>query len=416
MSDAARRCVIVGGGHAAAQLCASLRDAGWAGPITLVGNEPTVPYHRPPLSKTQLDPAAEPAVQAIRPAEFYAKQRVELRLGQTVRSIDREAGAVDVGHERLPYDVLVLATGSLNRRPPITGIEDPRVLSLRTAADAAAVRDRVREARRVAVIGGGFVGLEVASSLRKLGRDVTLLQMSDRVLSRVTSPPVSAYFEALHRGHGVDLRTGVSVTMIRVGGTGTGTGTGGRLTLLGDADAVVCEADLVVVGAGARANDDLARLAEIDVNNGVLVDDRNRTSDPAVYAVGDCCNQFHPTYQMRLRLESVQNAVDGAKAAAAAICGRPAPAPTLPWFWSDQYDVKLQIAGLATGYDRCVVRGDPTPGSPFSAWYLRDGRLIAVDAVNDPRSYVVASKLIPRAARPDPDALADVGRDLKTLL
>jgi 3-phenylpropionate/trans-cinnamate dioxygenase ferredoxin reductase subunit len=408
MSVPAQSCVIVGGGHAAAQLCVSLRQARWHGRITLVGDEPAAPYHRPPLSKSQLDPAVETAVQLIRPVEFYTTQQVDLRLGQTVRSIDREDRAVDIGHDKLRYDVLVLATGSLNRRPPIVGIEHPRVLSLRTAADAEMLRARAKDAKHVAIIGGGFIGLEVASSMRKIGRDVTLLQMSSRVLSRVTSPVVSAYFEALHRHHGVDLRTGVSVTMIREENQ--------QLAIFGSDESVVCRADLVVIGAGARPNDDLARLARLEVNNGILVDERNRASDPAIYAIGDCCNQYHPLYKTRLRIESVQNATDQAKAAAAAICGLPAPPATLPWFWSDQYDVKLQIAGISTGHDQCVVRGDPVPGSSFSAWYLDRGQLIAVDAVNDPRAYVVASKLIPRAVRPDPVALADPGRDLKELL
>ena len=225
---------------------------------------------------------------------------------------------VDVGHDHVPYDTLVLATGSLSRRPPITGIEHPRVFTLRTADDAAVLRGRVRDAQRVAIIGAGFIGLEVASSLRKAGRDVVVLEMANRVLSRVTSPPVSAFFEALHRGHGVDLRTGVSVSQIEADG--------GQLSLEAD-DAVVCRADVVVIGAGARPNDDLARLAGLEVNNGILVDDRNRTSDPAVFAMGDCCNQFHATYQTRLRLESVQNATDQAKAVAAAICSSPPADP-----------------------------------------------------------------------------------------
>ncbi len=408
MNPAEQRCVIVGAGHAAAQLCASLRQAQWPGSITLVGDEPSVPYHRPPLSKSRLDPGADSALQMIRPTDFYAKQQVELRLGHTVRAIDREERTVDVGHAKLPYDVLVLATGSLNRLPPITGIEHPRVFSLRTAADAEALRAQVENAQHVAVIGAGFIGLEVAAALRKIGRDVTVLEMSNRVLSRVTSPAVSTYFEALHRDHGVTLRTGVSVSMIQE--------KQGQLDLLEDDHSVVCRADLIVLGAGARPNDDLARLAELDVNNGILVDEANRTSDPAIFAMGDCCNQFRPLYQTRLRLESVQNATDQAKIIAAAICGLPLPAETLPWFWSDQYDVKLQIAGVSSGYDQCIVRGVAEPGSSFSAWYLQEGRLIAVDAINDPRAYVVASKLILRGARPSPQVLADTGRELKELL
>ncbi len=408
MSAAQQHCVIVGAGHAAAQLCASLRQAQWPGRITLVGDEPGIPYHRPPLSKSQLHPGADASLQMIRPAEFYAKQQVELRLAQTVQSINRERRTVDVGQTKLPYDTLVLATGSLNRRPPITGIEHPRVFSLRTAADAEALRDQVQDAEHVAIIGAGFIGLEVASALRKIGRDVTVLEMANRVLSRVTSPAVSAYFSSLHREHGVDLRTGVSVSMIQE--------KEGHLTLLDGDDSVVCRADLIVLGAGARPNDDLARLANLEVNNGILVDEANRTCDPVIFAMGDCCNQFRPLYQTRLRLESVQNAIDQAKIIAAAICGLPLPAETLPWFWSDQYDVKLQIAGVSAGYDECILRGVAKPDSSFSAWYLQRDRLIAVDAINDPRAYVLAGKLILRGARPSPQVLADTGRELKELL
>ncbi len=408
MTQAEQHCVIVGGGHAAAQLCVSLRQAQWPGRITLVCDEPSVPYHRPPLSKSQLNPGADSSLQLIRPTDFYAKQQVGLRLAQTVRSIDRERRTVDVGQTKLSYDTLVLATGSLNRRPPITGIELPGVFSLRTAADAEALRAQVQNAQHVAVIGAGFIGLEVASALRKIGCNVTVLEMANRVLSRVTSPAVSTYFESLHREHGVALRTGVSISMIQE--------KEGQLTLLEGDHSLVCRADLIVLGAGARPNDDLARLANLEVNNGILVDEANRTCDPAIYAMGDCCNQFRPLYQTRLRLESVQNATDQAKIIAAAICGLPLPAETLPWFWSDQYDVKLQIAGVSAGYDQCVLRGVAEPGSSFSAWYLNQGRLIAVDAINDPRAYVVASKLILRSARPSLQILADQDRDLKELL
>lgn len=408
MSSAEQKCVIVGAGHAAAQLCVSLRQAQWPGQITLVGDEPGAPYHRPPLSKSQLDPSADTSLQMIRSANFYAQEQVELRLGQTVRSIDRVTRTLDIGQMKLPYDTLVLATGSLSRLPPITGVEHPRILSLRTGADAGALRAHVRDAQHVAIIGAGFIGLEVASSMRKIGRNVTVLEIAHRVLSRVTSPAVSTYFESLHRAHGVDLRTGVSISMIQE--------KEGQLILIGGDGSVMCRADLVVIGAGARPNDDLARLANLEVDNGILVDERNRTCDPAIYAMGDCCNQFRPLFQTRLRLESVQNATDQAKAVAAAICQSPIPPETVPWFWSDQYDVKLQIAGISTGYDQCVVRGVPEPGSTFSAWYFKQGQLMAVDAVNDSRAYVVASKLILRGARPDPYTVADSNRELKELL
>ncbi|MEM1012494.1 MAG: FAD/NAD(P)-binding oxidoreductase [Planctomycetota bacterium] len=401
-------CVIVGGGHAAAQLCASLRQAKWRGPITLIADEPVVPYHRPPLSKTQLDPNGDSDLQLIRPTDFYEDQGIQLRLDQRAEAIDRDAKTVQVGDASIEYTSLVLATGSKHLRPPISGIDHDLVSSLRTAAEAEAVRDATRDADRVAIIGAGFIGLEVAASLRKLGRSVTVFEMADRVLSRVTCEAVSDFFEALHRGHDVDLRTGTAVASIDP--------SSGGLALRDKAGETLCEVDFVVVGAGAAPNDDLARACGLDVDNGIVVDEMNRTSDPSIYAMGDCCNQFHPLYETRLRLESVQNATDQAKRVAAAIAGATQLKTTLPWFWSDQYDVKLQIAGVSTGYDRCVVRGKAEPGQSFSAWYLRDETLIAVDAINEAKSYVIGSKLIPKQIKPPAESLADVSFELKDLL
>ncbi|MEM6550632.1 MAG: FAD-dependent oxidoreductase [Planctomycetota bacterium] len=404
-------CIIVGAGHAAAQLCASLRQHGWAGRLTFIGDEPVLPYHRPPLSKTyfkpQDDSGQSPELQWIRPEAFYQDHAIERRLGQPVESIDRDAKTVRLGDETLVYDALVLATGSIHRRPPIEGIDHPRVFSLRTAQDADAIRDSLPEAKHAAVIGAGFIGLEVAASLRTLGLGVTVFEMADRVLARVTGEATSGYYEALHRGHGVDLRTSASVSAIRENN--------GRLSLM-TGDNMACEADFVIVGAGAQPNQMLAFDAGLDCDNGILVDEHNRTSDGSVFAIGDCCNQYHPMYGTRLRIESIQNATDQGKALAAVLAGAPTPKIGLPWFWSDQYDVKLQIAGLSTGYDRCIARGEPEPGATFSLWYLKAGRLIAVDAMNDPRSYVIASKLIPKGAEPDPELIADPTQDLKPLL
>jgi 3-phenylpropionate/trans-cinnamate dioxygenase ferredoxin reductase subunit len=402
------RWVIVGGGHAAAQLCASLIPSGPAGRVTVIGDEPTAPYHRPPLSKTQLDPQKDAAAQLIRPEAFYADHGITLRRGEAVRSINRQDQTVTVGAERLAYDALVLATGSLHRRPPIRGIAHPKVFSLRTAAEAAAIRAELPCARRAAVIGGGFIGLEVASSLRTQGLAVSVYEMADRVLSRVTCPAVSSFFEAMHRRHGVDLQTGVAISSIEE--------EGGRLRLRSQDEAVDAAADFVVLGAGAQANDALARQAGLEVSHGIVVDAEQRTSDPSIFAMGDCCSQVHPLYGASLRLESVQNANDQAKAVAAALMGQPVPTPPVPWFWSDQYDTKLQIAGVSAGHDTHVVRGDPGGEASFSVWYLKAGRLLAVDAVNDPRAYIVGGKLIHARAQPDPESLADLSLDLKTLL
>lgn len=410
MSDAKHQCVVVGAGHAAAQLCASLKQASWSGRITVIGDEPHPPYHRPPLSKTHLHPEQAEALQAIRPVDFYSSNDIELITGQHVEAIDRDAKRVVLTDHTRPaigYDTLVLSTGSLHRLPPIEGIDHPLVHTLRTAQDAEQVRARIGNARSVVVIGAGFIGLEVASSLRKHGVGVTVLELADRVLSRVTSPEVSAYFEQLHRSYGVDLYTGVMAETIQERDRGLAVITNSGMT---------CAADFVVVGAGAAANDRLAHDAGLDVDNGVLVNEHQQTSDPAIYAIGDCCNQFHPLYETRLRLESVQNATDQAKTAAATIAGTPRANAALPWFWSDQYDVKFQIAGISTGYDRCVIRGVPTPGQSFSAWYVKGNRLIAVDAINDSRAYAVASKIIPMRRCPDLDLVADATAEPKAIL
>lgn len=417
MSDALPHCVVVGAGHAAAQLCASLVQAKsqskWPGRLTVIGDDPLAPYHRPPLSKTQLSPVDPPPVQMIRAEAFYADHGIALRTGERVQRIDRDAKRVELAGddggaaETLDYDKLVLATGSTHRRPPVKGIDLPGVYTLQTAAHAEAVRGRLAGAKQVVVIGAGFIGLEVAASLRKLGVGVTVLEFADRPLARVTSGPVSDFFAALHRGHGVDLRTSTAAASIEADGDGLSV-----TTSAGD----VLPADFVVVGAGAAANDQLAADAGLETGNGVHVDENNRTTDPSIYAIGDCCSQHSALYGTRMRLESVQNATDQAKTAAAAILGAPRPHVALPWFWSDQYDVKLQIAGVSTGYDNCVIRGTPEPGHAFSAWYLKDGRLLAVDAVNDARAYAVGSKIIPTRGCPDAKLIADPATAPKDLI
>jgi 3-phenylpropionate/trans-cinnamate dioxygenase ferredoxin reductase component len=431
MSGAKQRCVIVGSGHAAAQLCVSLTDAGWPGTITFIGDEPELPYHRPPLSKSYLTPQSTESLQSIRPDGFYKQHAIELLLGKRVESIDRERKQIRVGGELINYDVLVLATGSTHQRPPIEGINDQDVLTLQTAAQADLMRAKVQDGGSVVVIGAGFIGLEVAASLRKFGVQVIVLERMERVLSRVTSPAVSDFFAQLHRHHGVELYTNMSVTSV--------TRANGKLVVQ-SADGSQFNADFVVVGAGATPNDQLAKQAGLKLDNGIEVNEFNQTSDPSIYAIGDCCNQFHSLYQTRLRLESVQNANDQAKSAAASIMaglhaagnaasnaacndasGNVIKPSTLPWFWSDQYDTKLQIAGISTGYDQCLIRGDAIldsadPKPSFSAWYLKQGRLIAVDSVNDSRAYAVAGKLIPAGLCPPPELIVDTSCTHKELL
>ena len=401
------RVVIVGAGHGAAQLCVSLVESGWKGSITLIGDEPVLPYHRPPLSKTQLDPAVDHELQLIRPATFYQSAGIEFISGTRVEHIDRTAKFVRAGDRTIAYDTLVLCTGSVHRNPPIKGIDHPCVFRLRTAADAAAIRGTIAAASSAVIIGAGFIGLEIAASLRSLGRAVTVLEAAPRVLSRVTSPTLSTFYEALHRQHGVTLHTGILAGEIRETSHGLVV-----ITSTGETH----HGDFVVVGTGAAACTDLAEAADIAVDNGIRVDAFNRTSDPDIYALGDCCTQWHPLYQQWLRLESVQHAGDQARTVAGALTGNPHPHTALPWFWSDQYDVKLQIAGVSTGYDAMVLRGRPESGPPFSAWYFKAGALLAVDGVNDSVAYAVGTKLLKSGRQPDPTHLADVTIDLKTIL
>lgn len=407
-SDLSSRCVILGAGHAAASCALALRKEGWTGPITMVGDEPGPPYHRPPLSKAYLKGEVTRESLLIRPASVYAQNNIQLALGVRAEEVDRARQLVLLGDgSTLPYDRLILATGSVNRRPPVAGLERPGVFFLRTAADADALREASAQAARVVLVGGGYIGLELAASFRSRGLAVTLLVKGPRVLSRVTSPEISAFFEAAHREEGVAIHTGVTVAEIR------GVAPALRVvTRTGDTH----EADLIVVGTGATPDAVLAAAAGLTVEKGIVVDEQNRTSDPAMYAIGDCAQQFHPLYGRVLLLASVQNATDQAKTVAAALTGRPIPPRPLPWFWSDQYNIKLQIAGLSAGYTSLVLRGTPESRRSFSAWYFHGARLIAVDAVNDPAAYVTGRQLIEKQATPDPAAVADPACDLKGLL
>ncbi|MGC6424316.1 MAG: NAD(P)/FAD-dependent oxidoreductase [Lentimonas sp.] len=400
-------CVIVGAGHASAQLCASLRQANWDGPITLIGGESHFPYHRPPLSKTQLDPAADNALQLLRPENFYETNQIDLKLGTMVDAIDRDKKEVKFGGELIAYDKLVLCTGSIHRRPPIDGINNDKVFVLQTAGDAEKIRAASVNGNRVVIVGGGFIGLEVAASLSKRGLEVTVLELASRVLSRVTSREVSTFFEELHTSKGVNLKTGVTVNAIEETESGLA---------IRAADGQTFEANFVVLGAGATANSALAEAAGLAVDNGIEVNEFNQTTDPDIYAIGDCCRQFQSLYQTSLRLESVQNAVDQAKTAAFALTGNPKPHDALPWFWSDQYDVKLQIAGVSNGYDRVVVRGTPRPGNSFSTWYFRGDQLLAVDAINDAIVYAVGTKLLKAGWNPSAEDISNPDLETKQLL
>ncbi|UTI66667.1 NAD(P)/FAD-dependent oxidoreductase [Paraconexibacter antarcticus] len=403
----AGRVVIVGASHASAQLCAGLRQGGWAGEILLIGDEPSLPYQRPPLSKALLAGEATVADLLIRKPEFYEKERVVFRQAR-VTLIDREAATVDLDDgETVGYDRLVLCTGARPRPLDIPGADLAGVHCLRDAADTDAIQRTLATARRAVVIGAGYIGLEAAASLRKLGVDVTVLEAADRVLQRVTAPAISAFYDRVHREEGVDLRVGVGVAAIE----GDAAVTGVRL-----ADGELVAADLVIVGVGVVPNVELAQDAGLAVDNGILVDAHGRTDDPAVFAAGDCASYFDARYDRRLRLECVSNAVEQAKTVAATICGKDKTISALPWFWSDQYDLKLQIAGLSTGYDEIVLRGDPRTGRSFACFYFAEGRLVAADCVNRAQEFMFSKRAIGEGLSPDRALLADPETPLVSLL
>lgn len=397
------RVVIVGAGQAGAALAAKLRALGHQGPITLIGEEPAPPYQRPPLSKAYLLGEMEEERLWLRTPEFYAENGIELRLGQPVAGIDRAAKTVTVGGEALPYDHLALTTGSTPRRlPAAIGGDLPGVHTVRTLADVDAMRAEFQPGRRVIIVGGGYIGLEAAAVACKLGLHATVLEMAPRILQRVASPETSAFVAALHRGHGVDIleETGLDRLL------GEARVTGVRLR-----DGRELPADFVIVGVGISPNDRLAAEAGLTIDNGIATDALGRTSDPAIWSAGDCAS--FPYRGGRIRLESVGNAIDQAEAVAANMLGAGQPYEAKPWFWSDQFDLKLQIAGLNSGYDRIVTRRGE--GEAVSFWYYRGAELLAVDAMNDPRAYMVGKRLIEGGKSPAPDLIASTP-DLKALL
>lgn len=403
-----KRAIILGTGHAGAQLCASLRQEGWTGEILMIGDEPALPYHRPPLSKTYLSGKASLADLLIRPPEFYEKQDITTRHAR-VTAIDRQAQSVTLSDgEKIGYDKLALCMGARPRRLAIAGAELAGVHYLRDASDIEAIRGRLAGTRRVVIIGAGYIGLEAAASLRTLGgTSVTVLESAERVLQRVTAPEVSAFYARVHGEEGVELRTGVTVSAIE----GDTSVRGVRL-----ADGELLEADLVIVGIGVQPNTELAEVARLSVDNGIVIDGSGLTSDPNIVAAGDCASYLVPRYDRHLRLESVPNAVEHAKVAAATMCGKPKTISALPWFWSDQYELKLQIAGLNDGYDDVVLRGDPNSGRSFACFYFRQGEMIAADCVNRPKEFMFSRRVVNERLPIDQSRLADSASSLGELL
>ena len=407
--------VIVGTGQGGFQVAASLRDEGFDGRAILVGDEVHLPYQRPPLSKAYLTGEADADLVRMRPGKFFAEHGVELRAGERVARIDRAGQRVVLASgEALPYDHLVLALGARNRPLPVPGADLDGVLQLRTLGDAEALRQRLDAAREVVVVGAGFIGLEVAAIAAARGVAVTVVEATDRPMARALSPAMSGFFRSAHERQGVQFVFGT--TVVRV--LGPSGGANGRATGVETADGRHFPADLVLVGIGVIPNAELAAEAGLAVADGIVVDEHLATSDPAISAIGDCA--AHPCRFAAagpVRIESVQNAVDQARCVAARLAGRPAPYASLPWFWSEQGKLKLQIAGLATPHERAVVRGDPAQdgkGGGFSVFcFDGGGRLIGVESVNRPLDHILARKLMTLGIDVTPEQAADPGFDLK---
>jgi len=396
--------LIVGAGQAGGTAALQLRASGYTGEITLAGSEPHAPYERPPLSKGYLSGALPYESLLVRPEETYEKQRIKLLTTTTIAAINSGAGTAKTAeNDEITFEGLLLATGARPRQLPVSGAELPGVYYLRTIADVKQLQGALATAKRVCLIGGGYVGLEFASVAVKAGLEVTVLESADRLLKRVTTETMSRYFEGLHRSQGVDVQCNSEILSIE--GTGR-------------AERIVCrhgvvEADLILVGIGAIPNTELAEAAGIDCANGILVDEQCRTSATNIYAAGDCTNHPNHFLNRRLRLESAPNATEQAKVAAANMLGEEKLYRSVPWFWSDQFTTKLQAVGFSADGNLSVCRGSQDEHE-FAMFYLQEGRLVAVEAINSPRAFMVGKRLY--GAEVDPDKLADPAIDLKSLL
>lgn len=395
------RVVIIGAGHAGGSAAAFLRQYGFDGEIVMAGTEPLAPYQRPPLSKAWLKGEADGDSLQLKAPEFWGDQGVDLRLNTTVTTIDRQNKTVSLNDgSTVAYDWLVLATGSVTRKLPLPGADHPANLELRSAADADRLKAALTPGKKLIVVGGGYIGLEVAASARALGCEALVIERETRVLARVASEPLSTFFERLHRERGVEIRNNIRVDRFE----------DGKRVVLEDGE--VLEGDALLLGVGAMANDALALAAGLGCSNGVIVDEHARTSDRCIFAIGDCAFRPLPLYQAEARLESVPNALEQAKQVAAAIVERPAPPAEVPWFWSDQYEIKLQIAGLPYGVDQLILRGDPDRNQ-FAVFHMAGHVIQAVEAVNAPQEFMGGKLLIGRRAPVDLGKLADPSVSMK---
>jgi 3-phenylpropionate/trans-cinnamate dioxygenase ferredoxin reductase component len=399
--------VIVGAGHAGGTAAALLRQYGHEGPITLIGEEPIPPYQRPPLSKAWLKGKADADMLALKPLEFYAKHGIDFR--PNIRAVALDPGLRSVALSDgtcVGYDDLIIATGARAIPLPIPGAAFSGVMSLRTAADAETLKRAIGPGKRLAVVGGGYIGLEVAASSRALGAGVLVLEREPRLLARVASEPISRFFQLSHEANGVRFELGCRVVAFE--------GIDGRVTGVALADGRIIDCDVVVVGVGAVPNDEIAVEAGLQTMRGIIVDLESRTSDPHIFAIGDVAHRPLPIYGRTFRLESVPNALEQAKQAACAIMGRPPPAGEVPWQWSDQYDVKLQIAGYAFDADSVLVRGDPASGK-FAVFHMKGNQVQSVEAVNSPPEFFMGKQLIGSRKVIDRRQLVDASISMKEL-
>jgi 3-phenylpropionate/trans-cinnamate dioxygenase ferredoxin reductase subunit len=399
--------VIVGTGQAGFQTAASLRAEGYQEPIILIGEEPHIPYQRPPLSKGFALGQQDIESIELRPQKFYRDHRIDLLTGKNVTAIDRAAKQVTMeSGGRVAYERLVLAVGARNRLLPVKGAELDGVLYLRSLDEAVAVKDRMKNAREIVVIGGGFIGLELAAVACTLGKSVTVLEALPRLMSRVVAPIISEFYQELHSSRGVKILCGAAVSEIA--------GSGGKVRAVVLSDGARYPADLVLVGVGVVPNVELARDAGLRISNGIAVDETLQTDDENIFAIGDCAEHPCVFAGARVRLESVQNAADQAQCVAATIAGRRNRYRALPWFWTDQFDIKLQMAGISQGHDRIVTRGD-RQSRKLSVFYFRENQLVAIDSINRPLDHMIGRKLLVGGVPLTPEQAADENVDLKKL-
>ena len=390
--------IIIGGGHAAAEAVTALRQNGWRGGITLIGEEPHLPYQRPPLSKAFLDGSVGKESLAIKKPQVYKKTETTLKLGIRVTSIDASKQEVTLdNNEVVGYQYLIIATGTRARALPVPGADRSTINYLRTIDDVEKIQSQIKQDTRLLIVGAGYIGLELAASATKLGAKVTVLEAMNRVLARVTCEAMSEFYQELHRQNDVVIKLNSVVSEF----TGNDTS---QVAILKDGEEVAF--DCAVVGIGVIPNTELASDAGLECDNGILVNEYCQTSNHNIFAIGDCCNHPNTFYQTRVRLESVPNAMEQAKTVAKFICKNAQPYEALPWFWSDQYDVKLQTAGLSQGFTDFVVRGNPAD-KKFCIFYLRGKQLIAVDAINSPPDFMKAKQLIPKGFEVSKEKLVD---------